>query len=147
MGTHELEVTILNRQRTYQVSPRGLSIFLQRLARVMPPKGSGELAVCLVSDTGMRRYNRDFRGKDQATDVLSFPLGPEALGDIVISVPRAAAQARQRGHSLSREIKILLLHGYLHLLGYDHETDTGAMLRTQKRLLLQLLPRTSERAR
>ena len=152
MGTRDLEVTLLNRQRAHRVSPRGLSTFLLRLAQMMPPGGADRLAVCLVSDPRMRLYNRDFRGKDRTTDVLSFcadaedaPGGGRHLGDIVISVPRAAEQAREAGHSLSRELKILLLHGYLHLLGYDHDTDGGTMVRTQRRLVRRLLPRGPEK--
>ncbi len=74
---------------------------------------------------------------DLPTDVLSFPSGERgSLGDIVIDVPYAARQARARGHSASREMKILLAHGLLHLLGYDHETDDGKMFRLQRRLIL-----------
>lgn len=105
------------------------------------------MAVCLVSDRAMERYNREFRGKPQTTDVLSFPGGdpplPEGgryLGDVVISVPRAVEQARDLGHSPEREIKILLIHGYLHLVGYDHERDDGTMMRLQRRLVRTLLP-------
>lgn len=76
----------------------------------------------------MRSLNRRFRGKDASTDVLSFPAGEGGLlGDIVVSVPYAARQARQRGDRTGREIERLLVHGYLHLMGYDHETDDGQM--------------------
>ncbi len=76
----------------------------------------------------MRRLNRAYRRQDKTTDVLAFPAGEGALlGDIVVSVPYAARQARRRGQPRSREIERLLLHGYLHLLGYDHETDAGEM--------------------
>ena len=87
-----------------------------------------ELSVLFCGDARMRRLNRDFRRQDRTTDVLAFPAAEGALlGDIVVSVPYAARQARRRGQSRSREIERLLLHGYLHLLGYDHETDTGEM--------------------
>lgn len=100
----------------------------------------------------MRDLNREFRGFDRPTDVLAFP-GDEAedphgerhLGDIAIAVPTAARQARERGHSLPQEIRILVLHGYLHLLGYDHETDEGQMRRLQARLVRRLLPRKRTR--
>jgi probable rRNA maturation factor len=76
----------------------------------------------------MRRLNREYRGDDRSTDVLAFPAGaPEVLGDIVISLPYASRQASRRGESLHREVDRLLLHGYLHLLGYDHEVDHGEM--------------------
>ena len=86
----------------------------------------------------MRGLNKRWRKKDRPTDVLSFPSGEKApgfLGDLVIDVPYAARQARARRHSLTRELKILLAHGVLHLLGYDHETDDGTMFRLQRRLI------------
>ena len=79
-------------------------------------------------DARMRRLNREFRRQDRSTDVLAFPAGDgELLGDIVVSVPYAARQARRRGEPRAREIERLLVHGYLHLLGYDHEADSGEM--------------------
>ena len=99
----------------------------------------------------MREYNRVYRDRDAVTDVLAFPGdGPDPdgrthLGDIVIAAPQAARQARAAGHSLAREARILALHAYLHLLGYDHETDRGEMLRLQRRLERRLIPRGSSR--
>ena len=98
----------------------------------------------ITGDTELRRLNRDFRGKDYATDVLSFPAEPLVseprpsgsgpfLGDIAISLGRARAQAREFHHSIEHEVQILMLHGVLHLLGHDHETDSGAMARAEKR--------------
>ena len=89
----------------------------------------------ITGDAELRRLNADFRGKDYATDVLSFPSadGGSHLGDIAISLGRARAQARDFGHAIEHEVQILMLHGVLHLLGYDHETDTGAMARAEKR--------------
>ena len=87
----------------------------------------------------MRRLNRDYRGKDRSTDVLAFPAeGGPLLGDIVVSVPYAARQARRRGEPQSREIDRLLVHGFLHLLGYDHETDDGEMEALESRVRLRL---------
>jgi probable rRNA maturation factor len=99
---------------------------------------------CLITgDAEMRRLNRDFRGKDYATDVLSFPAAPDAapernggpamLGDLAISALRARAQAREFGHSAEDEVRILMLHGLLHLMGMDHETDQGNMARAERR--------------
>jgi probable rRNA maturation factor len=97
---------------------------------------------CLVTtDSELRRLNREFRGKDTPTDVLSFPAHPlpgigrssSHLGDLAISLPRASAQAREFGHKTEQEIQILMLHGVLHLLGMDHETDGGRMARAEKR--------------
>jgi len=88
----------------------------------------------ITGDTELRRLNRDFRGKDYATDVLSFPAAETGfLGDIAISLGRARAQAREFGHPVEQEVQILMLHGVLHLLGHDHETDSGAMARAEKR--------------
>ena len=110
-----------------------------------PRAAAGEVAVALVSDRRMRSLNREFRGRDYATDVLSFPTGQtrtgqssreEAghLGDIVIATGVASRQAARLGHSLRDEFRVLALHGLLHLLGYDHEQDGGAMARVEKRL-------------
>jgi probable rRNA maturation factor len=102
----------------------------------------------------MREYNRRFRGIDAPTDVLSFPGGGEAdpegrihLGDVLISVTAAERQARRARHTLAREMKLLALHGYLHLLGYDHERDRGEMKRIQRRTLQKLLPRSTRESR
>lgn len=142
-----LEVTILNRQRAQRVDCRELSSFVERLSLAKPAATADRIGVCLVSDVTMRRRNRQFRSRDRTTDVLAFPWdeppdsgGGRHLGDILISVPTAAEQARAAGHDLHRELKILLLHGYLHLLGYDHETDDGRMMREQARLVRALLP-------
>jgi probable rRNA maturation factor len=87
----------------------------------------------------MRRLNRKYRGKDQSTDVLAFPAGDGGLlGDIVVSVPFAARQARKAGEPLTREIDRLLVHGFLHLMGYDHETDQGEMDALENRLRRRL---------
>jgi probable rRNA maturation factor len=95
------------------------------------------LSILLCGDSRMRALNREWRGMDLPTDVLSFPSGErEFLGDLVIDVPYAARQARRRGHGTAREVKILLAHGLLHLLGYDHERDDGTMFRLQRRLIL-----------
>jgi probable rRNA maturation factor len=139
-----VEVSVTNRQRGHRVSARGLAQFLGRVARAAPTD-AGALGVRLVSDRGMRGYNRRFRGIDATTDVLSFPAGegldPRAsyLGDIVISVATAARQARRARHALQRELALLALHGYLHLAGYDHETDDGRMRRLERRLGRELL--------
>jgi probable rRNA maturation factor len=89
----------------------------------------------LASDRRLRQLNRDFLGKDAPTDVLSFPEpGPGGfLGEIAISVPRACEQAAALGHPVESEIAILMLHGVLHLMGHDHETDRGGMRRLEVR--------------
>jgi probable rRNA maturation factor len=110
-----------------------LRAFARRLERDV---AKGRTFDCLVAgDEELRRLNREYRRKDYATDVLSFPsAGPGAfLGDLAISSERAQEQAREFGHSTEDELRILMLHGVLHLLGYDHETDAGRMARVEKR--------------
>ena len=111
------------------------------LASHAPRGARGHLTVAIVSDAAMRRLNKQFRGKDMGTDVLSFP--PDAgasgsdqtfLGDLAIARGIATRQARQLGHSLQTELRILALHGLLHLMGYDHETDRGEMGRLEDQL-------------
>jgi probable rRNA maturation factor len=90
--------------------------------------------VALVTDRHMRNLNRRYRGKDYATDVLSFAEGGELFGDIVIATGVARRQARRFGHSELTELRVLALHGLLHLLGYDHDVDDGVMARVERRL-------------
>jgi probable rRNA maturation factor len=99
----------------------------------------------LVSDEQMQALNRNFRGYDRPTDVLSFPAGDSSppgeepyLGDVVISAETARRQAIKRGSTLPRELRVLALHGYLHLHGYDHDTDDGEMRRIEYRLRRKL---------
>jgi probable rRNA maturation factor len=111
------------------LSRSGLSRFLREAGRVVGLAGAVD--VLLADDRTLRRLNREFRGKDKATDVLSFPaaaeMSGELAGDLAISVETAARQAREYGHSLRDEVRVLLLHGLLHLSGMDHETDRGEM--------------------
>ena len=96
----------------------------------------GRLIACLITDDAeIRRLNKKFRGVNSATDVLSFPVGadPGFSGDLAISVDRAGAQASAHGHSLEDELRILMLHGALHLAGMDHENDSGEMARAEAR--------------
>jgi probable rRNA maturation factor len=140
---------------------------IERFARTLQTEvAKGRPFDTLVTgDAELRRLNRDFRGKDYPTDVLSFPTDVEEarkdapasgrwqakacptegtvfvsfsmsggfLGDIAISLGRARAQAREFGHAIEQEVQILMLHGVLHLMGHDHETDSGAMARAEKR--------------
>ncbi|HEY0758636.1 MAG TPA: rRNA maturation RNase YbeY, partial [Acidisarcina sp.] len=102
---------------------------------------TGDFSVLLTGDERLRALNLQFRGKDKPTDVLSFPAMPEAGngqgGDLAISLETAAAQAAEHGHPLQMEVKILILHGLLHLAGYDHEHDQGQMRRREIRLRKQ----------
>ena len=103
---------------------------------------SGEVTVLLTSNDDMRSLNRKFRKKDSPTDVLSFPVASaltgNGAGDIAISAEMAREQASRLGHALEQELKILLLHGLLHLAGYDHERDKGEMHRAERRLRVKL---------
>lgn len=104
----------------------------------------GEVSVLLATDATVRALNRDFRRKDKATDVLSFPVDgfpgerSKPVGDLAISIETAQSQADEHGHSLQVEVKILMLHGLLHLAGYDHETDNGQMEREESALRKRL---------
>lgn len=120
---------------------RGLQAFLADASHAAKLQGS--VAVLLTGDTEIRRLNCEFRSKDKATDVLSFPAGEDhgrsrLAGDLAISVETAAREAGQRGHPLDTELRILLLHGVLHLAGYDHETDQGEMARKEDALRRKL---------
>ncbi len=93
------------------------------------------MTIAIVPDAHVRRLNHRFRRLDRPTDVLSFPSGERGyLGDVVIAAGVARRQAQEAGHSLHTELRVLALHGLLHLLGYDHETDTGRMSRLERRL-------------
>ncbi len=133
-----LRVVVLRRQRRRRVDA-------SRLRRVLTGAASalgvgGELALVLAGDRLVRRLNRDYRHKDRPTDVLSFPGdgGEGGLGDIVISVETAERNARGLGRTLPQELDVLALHGFLHVLGHDHETDGGTMLRLETRLRRRL---------
>lgn len=105
------------------------------LVSAAPARARGKVTIALLTDAAMRKLNARFRGADYATDVLSFPSDERGvLGDIAIARGVAARQARQLGHAERVELRVLALHGLLHLLGYDHETDTGEMARAEERL-------------
>lgn len=124
---------LINRQRRHRIDRPQLARFLDGLREHLSV--SGGFSVVLVRDAVIRRYNRDFRGQDRATDVLSFPASRDYLGDILISTDTAYAQAaRGRGLTLEKNLRRLALHGLLHLMGYDHETDHGEMRALELRL-------------
>ncbi len=127
------EIVLQNPNRYPEAQARRLRPWLERLVGELAPQ-AGSLGVRFAGDRELRRFNRLYRGKDQPTDVLSFPGEEGHLGDILISVPTARRQAESVGHSVERELQVLLLHGILHCLGYDHETDQGEMERLERRL-------------
>jgi len=123
------------------VSSRKLKKIALKVLELME-QGQAELSIALVGNAEIRRLNAKFRKKDYPTDVLSFPAGDELppgdlLGDVVISVQKAAEQAKQRGRTLNEEIVTLLIHGIVHLLGYDHERsakEAKIMARLEKKI-------------
>jgi probable rRNA maturation factor len=141
-----LAVSVVD-ERGRPLPASGLAAWLRRIA---PARARGEVSIALVSDRRIRALNRTYRRKDYATDVLSFatpsfatPANPQSpipnpfLGDIVIARGVAKRQARLARHSEQTELRVLALHGLLHLLGYDHERDNGRMLRMERRLRRQ----------
>lgn len=102
-----------------------------------------EISILFCGDRKMRSLNREYRGIDRSTDVLAFPSGAASAGgvfagDVIVSVPYARRQARKRGESPARELDRLLVHGFIHLLGYDHETDEGQMDALEARVRVRL---------
>ena len=114
--------------------------FLNR-ALALSGHSAGEVSVLFCGDSAMRRLNRTYRRRDRTTDVLSFPSGAAKggfLGDLIVSAPEARRQARRTGSALPKTVEKLLLHGLLHLLGYDHETDEGEMDELERKLRRRL---------
>ena len=141
---------ILNRQRAARVARRPLETFLNRVTQDLGLHAAA-VTVCLVSDAEIARMNKTYRKKKGPTDVLSFPANKrrkplrvrvgnqrvvteEFLGDIAISPATARRYAKKNGRRLSDELRVLILHGVLHLMGYDHETDRGQMERIEQKL-------------
>ena len=143
----EFSVLFVNRQRRHTVRTEDIRALLHRAAAALRVKG--ELAVVFGGDVLLRRLNRDYRFKDKPTDVLSFESQGKdmGLGDVVIGVETARANAGRFSRTLDRELEILALHGFLHVLGYDHETDKGEMEALEKRLRARLLTRPGASAR
>jgi len=146
-----LEVSVTASSDAARRAARGLNRWLVRAA---PARARGIVGIAIVSDAAIRRLNRTYRGVNRATDVLSFPaegsvargpkvgrtpeprksLQPRYLGDIAIALGVASRQAEAQRHPLSTEVRVLALHGLLHLLGYDHQADRGLMARVEERL-------------
>ncbi|MCC7176661.1 MAG: rRNA maturation RNase YbeY [Bryobacterales bacterium] len=144
-----LENPLLFRRAPRSLARRPLAEYARRLQHAV---AGGRAFLCLITDDReLRRLNRQFLRRDEPTDVLSFPEpGPDGfLGEMAISAGRAREQARALGHSLDEEIRILMLHGLLHLLGMNHAADRGCMARAERRWRrkLGLPPGLIERAR
>lgn len=128
-------IEIINNQRKVKFDRKDFQKFAERAASEIDETENKSFTVAFVSDRKMRELNFEYREKDKTTDVLSFPFEPdefdfseeETLGDIIISAEQAARQAAENDLTFSREVKQLILHGILHLCGFDHETDKGEM--------------------
>ena len=141
---HRCEIDLQNPRRYPEAGARRWRPWVTELISRIAPRADS-LAIRFVSDREMRNLNHTYREKDASTDVLSFPQDGELdaveavarrhhLGDIAVSVPTARRQAHELGHSVETEIRTLLLHGVLHCLGHDHETDDGTMERLERSL-------------
>jgi probable rRNA maturation factor len=138
-------IEVVNRQRRRRINSKQWREFTEKALRAIGGD-KRSATIVFVSDDAIRKLNRRFRGQSLATDVLSFPAVAERfevedgshLGDVVISVERAAAQAKANGLSFSGEVEQLILHGLLHLCGYDHESDNGKMNRLELKLRKRL---------
>lgn len=141
------EVVVQNPEGLEEAADPELVPWLERLVTELEPRAES-LAVRLTSDREVQRLNRLYRGRDEPTDVLSFPgdATPDGrhLGDVVIAVPLARRQAGESGHAVGRELRLLMLHGVLHCLGYDHETDDGTMERLEALLRESWVPAGGE---
>jgi len=134
-----MQPTIIVKQKMRGLSERALADFVAQACRATGVRGA--VTVLLTSSRELRRLNFRFRGKAHATDVLSFPplvASQDFAGDVAISLDIAAQNARELGHSLPEEVQILILHGLLHLAGYDHERDNGTMASREVRLRRRL---------
>lgn len=144
-----MAIEVVNRQRLARIDRRRVERLASETLAALG-RADASLTIAFVRDLAIRNLNLEFRGKDSATDVLSFPAfdqhendspaaEDQSLGDVVISTDTALVQAREAGHSFERELSELLIHGVLHLRGFDHETDKGEMNRIELSLRRKLL--------
>jgi len=136
---------IINNQRKVKIDAKSFEEFAGKVVEKISQTSGRFLTIAFVSDKKMRLFNKTFRGKDTTTDVLSFPFeaeefeaGDNNLGDIFISLEQAKRQAEENNLTFEREIRQLILHGILHLCGFDHETDAGEMNRLELKLREEL---------
>jgi probable rRNA maturation factor len=154
----QVAIDVINKQRLVAIDRRRVAL-LANAALAEVGRAGAEASIVFVGDRAMRRLNREYRGKDSPTDVLSFPAEDEGesvganiidpiliepdmidyIGDVVISAETALRQAEEAGHSFEREVSELVIHGVLHLCGYDHEADGGEMNRLELKLRRKLL--------
>ncbi|HZS47124.1 MAG TPA: rRNA maturation RNase YbeY [Blastocatellia bacterium] len=147
-----MNILIINRQRKTKLNTRDLRVYTQSAIELIEAtigkkteSDSRGVSIVFTGDRAMRKYNREFRGKDKPTDVLSFPSDSDDsefadyLGDIIISTETASRDAKELNLTFEVELRMLILHGLLHLYGYDHEVDRGEMSRLERRLRRRLL--------
>ena len=139
-------IEIVNRQRKIKIDAEIFRDFADKTVSLIPEASGKSVVIAFVSDIKMRQLNAQFRGKDLTTDVLSFPFEADefetdqnTLGDVAISLEQAHRQAIENDLTFPTEIKQLILHGILHLCGYDHETDNGEMNSLELKLRDKLL--------
>jgi probable rRNA maturation factor len=148
-------IEVVNRQRLCLINRDRIARLVQATLDAID-RASARVTIAFVRDRVIRDLNREYRGKDRATDVLSFPAGSDQaeqangeladyLGDVVIATDTALLQAEEAGHAFEREVSELVIHGTLHLCGYDHETDNGEMNRLELKLRRKLLDRAYKR--
>jgi len=138
-------VEIINRQRKHRVNLKKWRLFSQRAIKSIGTE-KDDVSIVFVSNAAIRKLNRQYRGRDYITDVLSFPSAHERfekqlkadLGEVVISLERAATQSKENGLTIANEVEQLILHGLLHLCGYDHVSDNGEMNRLELKLRRKL---------
>ena len=141
-----MPIEVINRQRKRRLNGGHWRDFAERALEAIGNPREREATIVFVSDAAIKKLNCQFRGKDYVTDVLSFPTKHERfekelktnLGEVVVSLDRALVQAKENGLSLANEVQQLILHGLLHLCGYDHETDNGEMNRLELKLRRKL---------
>jgi probable rRNA maturation factor len=139
-------VEVVNRQRKMRIDSEHWKAFAEKALKVLPLSGQPDVTIAFVSDRAMRELNSVWRHKKGTTDVLSFPADQDefeksdelSLGDVVISIEQATRQAKENKLALEDEISQLILHGLVHLCGYDHSTDNGEMNRVELRLRRKL---------
>jgi probable rRNA maturation factor len=145
MKKPKIQVNLKTYQRRWQIDPAAIQRYLQKVWNTISgsikinANRQTEVSVVFLNQQQMQKYNHQYRKKNYATDVLSFPADPPYLGDILLCVDKAQENAASAGYSVNREIQILLLHGVLHLLGYDHETDQGEMDSLEGKLRKRLI--------
>jgi probable rRNA maturation factor len=135
-----MEVLVNNRQKKVRLNLQRLRLIAEEIMRCEQVEENAELSVVLCDDEFIQKLNQEYLGKNRPTDVLSFPIEEEdfeqevrLLGDVVISLETASRQAEKMGNSVGLEVAFLLIHGILHLLGYDHKLNKGEMMRMKQR--------------